>query len=160
MRTNRQSAVTERHVATYPGKSDPLAMLLPMGHPRYLRDESPTADLGRIGAADRVLVVGAIHSSLDVVLALDRQGHRGAVRVVSPHGLLLAASERLAPPVAERLAELRAAGRLDVIAGTVGGAEAYDDTFVVDVLPRGRTLHSSERYDWIVSCAAEPQSQR
>jgi hypothetical protein len=50
------------------------------------------------------------------------------------------------------LAALRAAGRLDVCAGDVTGAAAYDDKFVVDVLARGRTLRSSERYDWIVSC--------
>jgi uncharacterized NAD(P)/FAD-binding protein YdhS len=47
---------------------------------------------------------------------------------------------------------LRGAGRLDVVAGSVGGADACEDAFVVDVLPRGRTLHSSERYDWIVTC--------
>ena len=59
---------------------------------------------------------------------------------MSPRGLLLTARERIAPEVAERFAALRAAGRLDVCAGWVRGAEAYGDTFVVDVLPRGRTL--------------------
>jgi uncharacterized NAD(P)/FAD-binding protein YdhS len=54
--------------------------------------------------------------------------------------------------VAERLGALRAAGRLEVCAGDVTDAAAYGDTFVVDILPRGRSLHSSERYDWIVSC--------
>ena len=92
---------------------------------------------------------------VEAVLALWRQGHRGAIRLVSPRGLLHAVREGVAPEVAERLAALRAAGRLDVCAGEVTGAAAYGDTFVVDILPRGRTLHSSERYDWIVSCTRD-----
>jgi uncharacterized NAD(P)/FAD-binding protein YdhS len=133
---------------------DPLASLLAAGHPRHLQGTS--IDLESIGVADRVLVLvlGASHSGVDAVLALDDRGHRGAVRLVSPRGLLHAVRGGIAPEVAERLAALRAAGRLDVCAGVVTGAAAYGDTFVVDILPRGRTLHSSERYDWIVSCAS------
>jgi uncharacterized NAD(P)/FAD-binding protein YdhS len=153
MRTNQRSAVRVA-AENYFEAADPLARLLPVGSPRYLRGAWSQSDLHRIGVAERVLVVGAARAGLDVVLALDEQGHRGAVRLVSPHGLLLTARERLAPAVAERVAALRAAGRLEVIAGSVGGAEAYDDAFVVDVLPRGRTLHSSERYDWVVTALA------
>jgi uncharacterized NAD(P)/FAD-binding protein YdhS len=100
-----------------------------------------------------VLVLGAPLSGVDTVLAVYDQGHRGAVRLVSPRGLLHAVCAGLAPEAAERIGALLAAGRLDVCAGDVTGAAAYGDTFVVDVLPHGRTLHSSERYDWIVSCA-------
>lgn len=132
---------------------DPLADLLPAGNPRYLRGVGSDSDLEQIGTTDRVLVLGGTRAAVEAVLALDEQGHRGVVCVVAPHGLLLAARERLGPGVAERLAALRAAGRLDVCAGVVRDVAAYGNTFVVDVLPRGRRLHSSERYDWILGCA-------
>ena len=117
------------------------------------------SDLENIGVTDRVLVLGTPHLCGDAVLALNDQGHRGAVRLVSPRGLLHAVRDGVPPEVAERLAALRAAGRLEICAGEVTGAAAYGDTFVVDILPRGRTLHSSERYDWIVSCM-RPRDQR
>ena len=41
----------------------------------------------------------------------------------------------------------------DAVAAIASARAHHGDTFVVDVLPHGRTLHSSERYDWIVSCA-------
>ena len=146
MRTNSMAVTHPRTAA------DPLAALLPAGNPRYLQGAWRQRDLERIGATDRVLVLGEPRSAVDVVLALDEYGHRGTVRLVTPHGLLLTSLERIAPEAMERLTVLRAAGRLDVVAGSVGGADAYEDAFVVDVLPRGRTLHSSERYDWIVTC--------
>ena len=132
---------------------DPLAALLPAGNPRYLRGGWSAGDLEPIGVTDRVLVVvsGPARPAIYAVLALDAQGHRGTVCLVEPRGLGLPARERLVPPVAERLAELRVAGRLHVCAGHVRGVAAFGDTFVVDVLPRGRTLHSSERYDWILA---------
>ena len=74
-----------------------------------------------------------------------------------------ARTQRLvAPFVAERLSQLLVAGRLQVFTGSVRGAAAYGDTFVVDVLPRGRKTHLSERYDWIVNCTAAdfPQHAR
>ena len=157
MRTNPRLDVSgglPRSFEIHPDTFDPLASLLPAGNPRYLQGAWSASDLGRIRATDRVLVLGAARSSIDAVLALNEQGHRGTVRLVSPRGLLFTARERLAPEVAERLAALRAAGRLDVCAGRVRGADAYGDTFVVDILPRGRTLHSSERYDWILNCGA------
>jgi uncharacterized NAD(P)/FAD-binding protein YdhS len=155
MRTNQRHAVTSgspRGFEAHTDTLDPLAALLPSGNPRYLHGAWSVADLERIGATDRVLVLGAALLGIDAVLALEDQGHRGTVRLVSPRGLLRAARERIAPDVAARLAALRAAGRLDVCAGRVRGADAYGDTFVVDILPRGRTLHSSERYDWILNC--------
>ncbi len=132
---------------------DPLAHLLPAGNPRYLRGEWSARDLEQIGATDRVLVLGAGRSTIDAVLALDANGHRGTVCLVSPRGLLRSARERVAPKAAERLTALCAAGRLEVRAGVVRDVAAYGDMFVVDILPHGRRLHSSERYDWIVSCA-------
>jgi uncharacterized NAD(P)/FAD-binding protein YdhS len=86
-------------------------------------------------------VLGTGRAAVDAVVALERQWHRGLIRLVSRSALL--------PP---RLATLRAAGRVEVWAGVIAGAASYGDTFVVDVLPHGRKLHSSERYDWIVDC--------
>ena len=146
MRANQRLAVT--HYIP-----DSLESLLPAGNPRHLQGAWSAADLESIGADDRVLVLGAPLAAIDAVLALDEQGHRGAIRHVSRRGLLHAVHDGIAPHQARRLAALRAAGRLDVCAGDVTGAAAYGEHFVVDVLPRGRTLHSSERYDWIVSCA-------
>ena len=120
---------------------------------RDLRGAWTARDLASIGVADRVLVLGAPLSGADAVLSLYDQGHRGAIRLVSPRGLLQAVRAGIPPEVAERIGVLLAAGRLEVCAGDVTGAAAYGDTFVVDILPRGRTLHLSERYDWIVSCA-------
>jgi len=156
MRANQRLAVTSGPRRSFEAHyiHDPLAALLPAGNPHHLQGAWSTTDLERIGAADRVLVLGAPLAAIDAVLALDEQGHRGAIRLVSRHGLLHAVHDGIAPHQARRLAALRAAGRLDVCAGEVTGAAAYGDKFVVDVLPRGRTLHSSERYDWIVSCTA------
>lgn len=161
MHANQRTAArgARRSFEAYSYLLDPLASLLPAGNPRHLHGAWTASDLKRIGAADRVLVLGAPREAIDAVLALERQGHRGAIRLVSPRGLLHAVRETVASAVAERLAALRAAGRLDVCAGEVTGAAAYGDTFVVDLLPRGRTLHSSERYDWIVSCTPD-QDQR
>ncbi|HUQ52940.1 MAG TPA: hypothetical protein VM692_12010 [Gammaproteobacteria bacterium] len=132
--------------------SDPLAGLLPAGNPRYLRDPWGAEDLSGIGGSHRVLVLGAGLAAVGVVLELDDQGHHAPIRVLSSPALL-PHSPRLAPAVAGRLAALLAAGRLELFAGEVRGAAAYGDTFVVDVLPHGRALHSSERYDWIVNCS-------
>jgi uncharacterized NAD(P)/FAD-binding protein YdhS len=156
MRLNQRIAVgggSRRSFAVDSYLHDPLASLLPAGNPRHLQGAWSLSDLENIGVTDRVLVLGTPHLCVDAVLALHDQGHRGTVRLVSPRGLLHAVGDGVAPEVAERLAALRAAGRLEVCAGAVTGAAAYGATFVVDILPRGRTLHSSERYDWIVSCA-------
>ena len=129
-------------IATGPAaKPDPLASLLPAGAPRYVRKPWSAQDLGRIAADDRVLVLGTGRAAVDAVVALEQQWHRGLIRLVSRSALL-----------PQRLATLRAAGRVEVWAGVIAGAASYGDTFVVDVLPHGRKLHSSERYDWIVDC--------
>jgi uncharacterized NAD(P)/FAD-binding protein YdhS len=88
-----------------------------------------------------VLVLGAGLAAANVVAALEQQWHRALIRVVSQSALL-----------PQRLAELLATGRADVRVGRIGGAASYGDAFVVDVLPQGRKVHSSERYDWIVDC--------
>jgi uncharacterized NAD(P)/FAD-binding protein YdhS len=152
MRTNPRFAL-KGDVSPPEVRTDPLEALLPAGNPRYLQGLWSVRDLERIGVSDRVLVLGVALSAIDAVLALDTQGHRGTVRVVSPRALLLTAG-RIEPHAAARVAALRLAGRLEVCAGSVRGAEAYGDTFVVDVLPRGRALHVSERYDWILNCTA------
>src|SRR5262245_6034699 len=155
MRANERVAVSGGSRRSFEPRSylqDPLASLLPAGNPRHLQGAWTVSDLASIGVADRVLVLGEPRLGVDAVLALYGQGDRGAVRLVSPRGLRPAARAGTAPEAAERLAALRAAGLLDVCAGDVTGAAAYGDTFVVDILPRGRTLHLSERYDWIVSC--------
>ena len=149
-------------------RPDPLASLLPAGVPRYLRTWS-AKDLARIGSHDRVLLLGAGPTALEVVLALADQGHRALVRLVSCNKVLPPAlrpqrqpfrdakRQRAASSVAERLAALQAAGQVEVCAGRVTGAAAYGDTMVVDVLPARRALHVSERFDWIVNCSSAPR---
>ena len=150
MRTQRVFAIgVEGRAATPP---DPLAALLPAGTPRYLQSPRLADDLERIGPTDRVLVLGAGLAALGAVLELDDQGHRAPIRLVASHGLW-PLTQRLMPSAVVRLSALLSAGRLEVYAGSIGGAAAYDDTIVVDVLPRGRKTHVSERYDWIVNGA-------
>jgi len=120
---------------------DPLASLLPAGAPRYLRKPWPGHELARVDTDDRVLVLGTGLAAVNVVVALEQQWHRGLIRLVSHSPLL-----------PQRLAALLAAGRVEVWVGRIEGAASYDDTFIVDVLPHGRKLHWSERYDWIVDC--------
>jgi uncharacterized NAD(P)/FAD-binding protein YdhS len=122
-------------------RPDPLASLLPAGAQRYLRASRSPQGFARIGTDDRVLVVGTGAVAVNVVKALERQRHRGMIRLTSHSGLL-----------PQHLAELRAAGRLEVWVGRIQSAAAYDDKVVVDFLLRGRKLHSSERYDWVVDC--------
>ena len=134
--------------------TDPLATLLPAGNSRYLQSPWSGDDIGQIAATDRVLVLGAGLLAINTVLELDDQGHEGPIRLVSSQGVQPRTQRLVAPSVADRLSQLLVSGRLEVLAGFVRGAAAYGDTFVVDVLPRGRKTHSSERYDWIVNCTA------
>ncbi|HEX7238510.1 MAG TPA: hypothetical protein VF405_16200 [Gammaproteobacteria bacterium] len=160
MRANQPIAVSggsRRGFEAHSYPLDPLAALLPAGNPRHLQDAARTCDLECIGALDRVLVLGAVRRAIEAVLALDALGHRAMIRLVSPRGLRLNSRERIAQATLDRLAALRAAGRLDICAGSVRDAADYGDTFVVDILPHGRTLHSSERYDWIVNCTERDQ---
>jgi uncharacterized NAD(P)/FAD-binding protein YdhS len=129
-------------VATARGSAaDPLAAMLPAGGERYLRKPWSMHDLTEIGTDDRVLVMGTGSTAVQTVAALQRQWHRGLIRLVSRETLL-----------PQRLLDLRAAGRVEVWVGRIKDAAGYGDTFVVDVLPHGRRLHSSERYDWIIDC--------
>lgn len=156
MLTNQPEALARSRRSSGAGTHalDPLAALLPAGNPRHLQGAARASDLECIGARDRVLVLGAIRRGIEAVLALDALGHRAMIRLVSQSGLRLNSRERIAQATLDRLAALRAAGRLDVCAGRIRDAADYGDTFVVDILPHGRTLHSSERYDWIVNCTA------
>lgn len=122
-------------------RPDPLASLLPAGVERYLRKSRSPQEITRIGADDRVLVLGTGAAAVNVVAALERQRHRGLIRLTSHSGLL-----------SKRPAALRAAGRVEVWVGRIGGAAAYGDKILVDFLPHGRKLHLGERYDWIVDC--------
>jgi uncharacterized NAD(P)/FAD-binding protein YdhS len=124
-------------------REDPLGLLLPAGAPRYVRTPWSARELARIGADDRVLVLGAGLAAANLVAALEQQWHRALIRIVSQSAL-----------VPQRLAELLATGRADVRVGRIGGAASFGDTFVVDVLPYGRKLYSSERYHWIVDCTS------
>ena len=138
------TAVIATGRAAKPGHAaqpDPLASLLPVGVARYLRKPWSAQDLARIATDDRVLVLGTGRAAVDVVAALEQQRHRGLIRLVARSALL-----------PQRLAALRAVGRVEVWAGVISGAASYGDRLVVDVLPHGRKLHSSERYDWIVDC--------
>lgn len=122
-------------------RPDPLASLLPLGVPHYLRAPWSAQELAGIAADERVLVLGTGAAAADVVAALRQQRHVGLIRLVTRTGLL-----------SPRLAELRAAGGVEVWVGRVEGAASYGSRFVVDILPHGRKLHSSERYDWIIDC--------
>jgi uncharacterized NAD(P)/FAD-binding protein YdhS len=155
-----QARSSEGHAPA--ASTDPLAAFLPAGNPRYLQGPWSTEGLEQIAPTDRVLVLGAGLAAIDAVLELDDQGHEAPIRLVSSHGVQSRTQRLVAPFVAERLAHLLAAGRLQVFTGSVRGAAAYGDTFVVDVLQRGRKTHSSERYDWIVNCTAAdfPQHAR
>ena len=124
-------------------REDPLALLLPAGAPRYVRKPWSARELARIGADDRVLVLGAGDAAANLLAALEQQWHRAPIRIVAQSALL-----------PQRLAELLATGRADLRVGEISGAASYGDTFVVDVLPHGRKVHSSERYDWIVDCTS------
>ena len=122
-------------------KVDPLASLLPVGAPRYLRRPWRALALDAVAADERVLVLGTGPAAAAAVIALEHQGHRGLIRLVSRSALL-----------PDRLAALRAAGRVEVWAAVITGAASYGDTVIIDMLPHGRRLHSSERYDWILDC--------
>ena len=80
MRTNPLLAVSggsPRSFEIHTDTSDPLAALLPAGNPRYLQGAWSASDLARIGAMDRVLVLGTVRLSVDAVLALHEQGIEG-----------------------------------------------------------------------------------
>jgi uncharacterized NAD(P)/FAD-binding protein YdhS len=72
----------------HPPPADPLAQWLPRGAERYLRDPWRHEDIERIAARDRVLLIGAGLTMVDVTLTLARRGHAGGIDALSRHGLL------------------------------------------------------------------------
>ncbi|WP_198670625.1 FAD/NAD(P)-binding protein [Oceanicella sp. SM1341] len=72
---------------SHPAPGLPRALAAIAGHPRLIGNGTDSAALGRIGPADRVLVVGNGLTSADVIATLDRLGHRGPVLAVSRRGL-------------------------------------------------------------------------
>ena len=57
-------------------------------HPRLIQDPWRRGAFEGVLPDDPVMVVGAHLTMVDVALTLDRQGHRGGITAVSPHGLL------------------------------------------------------------------------
>src|SRR5262245_43270207 len=105
MHANQLIAVSSGRRRSFDAESylhDPLASLLPAGHPRHLRGGWTARDLATVGVVDRVLVLGTPRLGVDAVLALFDQGHRGVVRLVSARGLLQSVRANLAPEAAER----------------------------------------------------------
>jgi uncharacterized NAD(P)/FAD-binding protein YdhS len=85
-RTLRSDAVV---IATgNPAPADPLAAWLGPLTSRYLRDAWDQDRIARIAPTDRVLILGTGLTMIDVVLALKRNGHTGAVHAMSRRGLL------------------------------------------------------------------------
>lgn len=58
------------------------------GHPRTILDPWKLGVFDGVLPDDSVLVLGAHLTMIDVVLTLDRQGHRGGIVAVSPRGLM------------------------------------------------------------------------
>ncbi|MEK7347286.1 MAG: FAD/NAD(P)-binding protein [Candidatus Eisenbacteria bacterium] len=58
------------------------------GHPRAILDPWRPGAFDGVLPDDSVLVLGAHLTMIDVVLTLDRQGHRGGIVAVSPRGLM------------------------------------------------------------------------
>ncbi len=58
------------------------------GNRRYVADPRPARALAGVGEADTVLVLGTGPLALDVLLTLQRQGHRARVVLLSADGLL------------------------------------------------------------------------
>lgn len=68
--------------------ADPLRGVVAPDERRYVRDPWAADALARIGARDRVLVLGTGLTAVDVAFALADRGHEGCVSLVSRHGLL------------------------------------------------------------------------
>lgn len=96
----RRIACDEVVLATgNPAPADPLAAWLPDGSPRYLRDPWAAGGLDEVAPDEAILLVGTGLTMIDVLLTLERQGHRGRVHALSRRGLL----PRAHPPVREAL---------------------------------------------------------
>jgi uncharacterized NAD(P)/FAD-binding protein YdhS len=72
----------------HPPPADPLASWLPRGAERYVPDPWRHADVERIASTDRVLLIGAGLTMVDLTLTLARRGHAGRIDALSRHGLV------------------------------------------------------------------------
>ncbi|CDF84803.1 hypothetical protein PKB_3460 [Pseudomonas knackmussii B13] len=59
---------------------------------------------------------------------------------------------RAAPPVAQRITELRDSGQLQVRAGRLLSAHAGDDGLQLEFRPRGHSRPVRERFDFLINC--------
>lgn len=83
---------------THPAPRAPAVLARALaGHPGYIPDATVPGALRRIGALDRVLVVGAGLTAADVIAALDARGHRGLITAVSRRGLRARGHDLAAP---------------------------------------------------------------
>ncbi|MCO5151428.1 MULTISPECIES: FAD/NAD(P)-binding protein [unclassified Shinella] len=83
---------------THPAPRAPAVLAHALaGHPGYIPDATVPGALRRIGALDRVLVVGAGLTAADVIAALDARGHRGLITAVSRRGLRARGHDLAAP---------------------------------------------------------------
>ncbi len=105
-----------RHRDGHAPPPDPLAKWLPERAPRYLRNPWSPSELQRIGPDDRVLVLGTGLTAIDVALALEQQGHRAPIQLVSRRGLLPQRAPAASATAAARTARVvaRSLGRGDL----------------------------------------------
>lgn len=59
---------------------------------------------------------------------------------------------RAAPPVAQRIANLRASGQLRICAGRVMSAHGSDSDLTIEFRSRGTVQSVHERYDYLINC--------
>ncbi len=73
--------------SSHPAPTLPGALRACSNHPRVIADALRQGALDRVGADERVLIVGAGLTALDVVASLDARGARGAITLISRRGL-------------------------------------------------------------------------
>lgn len=73
--------------SSHPAPSLPGPLRAYADHPRVIPDALRPGALDRVGADERVLIVGAGLTALDVVASLDAAGARGAITLISRRGL-------------------------------------------------------------------------
>ena len=122
-----------------PLPADPLTASLAPHSPRYRRNPWEQRDVASMGADDRVLLIGTGLTMVDVALALDAGGHRGAIDAISRRGLLPRAhtdrKEHLPPHLHVRLVEGLASWTLREVLGAVRGS-------IDDAAQRGYSWHA------------------
>jgi uncharacterized NAD(P)/FAD-binding protein YdhS len=102
--------------ATHPAPSLPSPLAALRGDPRLIADPLIDHVVAGVGLDERVLILGAGLTAADLVAALDAQGHRGPIAMISRRGLrargraltaFAPQGEFLAPPAASATALLR-----------------------------------------------------